>query len=108
MDRYAQRSGGSATSPPSVIDLFVQAILGKPLLQAVAADAEAAAQREQLNWLATISTRHAEELRALQAVEAEARSKREILEWAAQISTEAEAELRSVQQAAESRQYVAL
>ena len=43
------------------------------------------------------SSRHAQELRDLQAAEAEARRDRELLEWAAGISTRAEAQLRALQ-----------
>jgi len=104
MDRYAQETAASATSPPSEIDLFVQAILGRPAPQVAPRDAEATAERRQLEWLAQISDRHAEELRTLQAAEAEARRKREILEWSAQISTRAEVELRSIQQTEQRQQ----
>ena len=54
-------------------------------------------ESKQLEWLAQISTRHADELRALEAAEVQARRDREILEWAAQISTRAADKLRALQ-----------
>ena len=57
----------------------------------------ARAEREELERLAEFSSRHAEELRRLQAAEAAAGHDREILEWAARISTEAADKLRALQ-----------
>jgi hypothetical protein len=51
-----------------------------------------------LEWLASFSTRHADELRRLQSAEAEARRQRELLEWLAQISEEHERKLRRLLQ----------
>lgn len=58
--------------------------------------ANAAAQRQQVQRLTAFSSRHAEELRKLQAAEAQSRHSREILEWAAQFSTFAEEKLRAL------------
>jgi hypothetical protein len=69
--------------PPSEAWLFAQAISGKPIPRIVSPEAKARAKREELERLAQLSSRHAEELRGLQAAEAEARHDREILEWAA-------------------------
>jgi hypothetical protein len=88
---------GSDGSPPTEAWLFAQAILGKPIPGIVSPEAKARAEREELERLTGFSTRHAEELRRLQAAEAEARHDREILEWAAQISTRAEDKLRALQ-----------
>ena len=49
--------------------------------------------REQLEWLASISDRHRDELRRLQSAEAEARHQRELLAWLAQISPRHERQL---------------
>ncbi len=84
-------------SPPSEAWLFAQAILGKPIPRIVSPERKARAEREELQRLALFSTRHADELRKLEAAEAAARHDREILEWAAGISTEAEAKLRALQ-----------
>jgi hypothetical protein len=57
----------------------------------------ASAKRAELEELAQLSSRHADELRSLQFAEAEARHKRELLEFAAQISTKSAGELRALQ-----------
>ena len=88
---------GSDGSPPTEAWLFAQAILGKTVPRIVSPEAKARANREELERLAEYSSRHAEELRRLQATEAEARHDRELLEWAAQISTRAEEKLRALQ-----------
>ena len=62
-------SAGSG-SPPSEAWLFPQAILGKPVTSPSRAKAEARAEREQLEWLAQISPRHADQLRRLRSAEA--------------------------------------
>ena len=90
---------GAAGSQPSEAWLVAQQLLGKPIPNPAAAAAEARRQREQLEWLAQISTRHEAELRRLRSEEAEARRKREQLEWLAQISTRHERELRNLQRA---------
>ena len=62
------------------------------------AEAEARRERENLEWLAQFSTRHADELRSLLREEAEAKAaaiaEREQLEWMAQFSTRHADELR--------------
>ncbi|MBI3837461.1 MAG: AHH domain-containing protein [Planctomycetia bacterium] len=92
-----QPGDGSDGSPPSEAWLFAQAILGKPIPSIINPETAARAKREELERLAQFSSRHADELRRLQAAEAEARHKREILEWAAGISTRAEEKLRALQ-----------
>jgi hypothetical protein len=93
-----QPGDGSDGSPPSEAWLFSQAILGKPIPRIVSPEAKARAKREELERQAQFSSRHAEELRRLQATDAEARHDRELLEWTAQISTRAEDKLRALQQ----------
>jgi hypothetical protein len=100
-----QPCDGSDGSPPSEAWLFAQAILGKPIPRIVSPETAARAKREELERLAQFSSRHAGELRSLQAAEAQARHDRELLEWAAQISTECERKLRPLQrQEAEERE----
>lgn len=83
-------------SPPSAAWLFAQQLLGKPIPNPASAAIEARRKREQLEWLAQISSEHAIELRRLQSQDAEANRKREQLEWLATISTEHERQLRNV------------
>ena len=83
-------------SPPSETWLFAQEILGKPIPNPFAAQAEARAKRAKLEWLAEISTEHERELKNLLSAEAEARRKRKQLEWLATISTEHERKLRNI------------
>ena len=108
MDRNVRKQAapeGDGASPPSEAWLFAQALLGKPIPSASAAEAEARRQRERLEWLASISDRHALELRRLQSAETEARRDRERLEWLAQFSTEHERKLRTLlREEAESRE----
>jgi hypothetical protein len=89
-------SDGSGPSPPSEAWLFSQAIQGKPIPRIISPEAQARAKRDELEQLAQFSSRHAEELRRLQAADAEARRDRELLEWSAQISTECESKLRTL------------
>jgi len=84
-------------SAPSEAWRFAQAILDKPIPRIVSSAARVQAEREELECLAQFSSRHADELRRLQATEAEARHNRETLEWAAAISTHAEEKLRALQ-----------
>ncbi len=99
---------GASGSRPSEAWLVAQQLLGKPIPNPAAAAAEARRQREQLEWLAQISTRHEAELRRLRSEEAEARRNREQLEWLAQISTRHERELRNLRRAeADARQAAA-
>src|ERR1051325_421230 len=84
-------------SPPREAWLFAQEILGKPIPRIVGREANARAARVELERLAQFSTRHADELRKLEAAEAAARHDRQLLEWAAGISTRAEEKLRALQ-----------
>jgi len=84
---------------------FAQAILDRPLPLPTTKATPAAVDREQLEWLASFSTEHEEQLRKLDSLEAESRREREQLEWVAEISTEHEARLRNILAAeAEARQ----
>jgi len=84
--------------------LFAQEILGRPIPRPPSA-AAARRDREQLEWLASISDRHAAELSRLRGAEAEARHQRAMLEWLATISDRHAAELRRLQAAeAEARE----
>ena len=96
MDRNSRnRPGdGSDGSPPSAAWLFAQAVLGKPISRIINPEVEANAKCQQLERLARISPRHAEELSRLRGDEAEGRRQRELLEWLAKISTEHEIKLR--------------
>jgi hypothetical protein len=96
MDRNFTKNNadGPGASPPSEAWLFAQALLGKPVPSPSRERTEARASREQLEWLAQISDRHAAQLRALQSAEAEARRQREQLEWLAGISPKHESQLR--------------
>jgi hypothetical protein len=97
MDRYSNSTDLSDDSSPSEAWLFAQAILGKPIPRVVPPEVKARTRRAELQRLAPLSERHAQELRQLQAAEAEARRDRERLEWAAGISTRAEEQLRALQ-----------
>ena len=77
--------------------LFAQAILGRPIPQAIGANVKSSARREELEALAPLSARHARELRKLQNDEAKAGRDRELLEWAAQISSAAQDKLREIE-----------
>jgi hypothetical protein len=99
MDRGFRRDtapDGVGASPPSEAWLFAQALLGKPVPSPSRARTEARANREQLEWLAQISDRHAAQLRALQSAEREARRQHEQLEWLAQISDDHERKVRTL------------
>lgn len=99
MDRNHRSKSGAPSdgSPPSEAWLFAQAILGKPIPRIVSPETKARAAREELERLAQWSSRHAEELRKLEAAEAQARHDREILEWATGISARAAEKLRALQ-----------
>jgi len=73
--------------------LFAQELLGNPVPRVAPAAAEARRQRAELEWLASFSTRHEEELQRLRSAEA---ADRELLEFLADISTEYEDKLREV------------
>lgn len=76
---------------------FARDILGRDPEPPYATSAGRPPTREQLEWLAKISPRHAEELRRLKSAEATARSDRELLQWAAQISSHAEEKLNALE-----------
>ena len=76
--------------------LFAQAILGKPIPNPSALAGQAKIEREQLEWLAEISTRHQAQLPQVRAAEAQARHDRESLEWLALISDRHERQLRDL------------
>jgi hypothetical protein len=99
MNRDFRTDSGMPTddSPPSEAWLFGQAILGRPIPRIVSPQARAQAKREELTRLAEYSSRHADELRQLEAAEAQARQERESLEWAAQICDEATGKLRAIE-----------
>ena len=90
--------GTAGTNGPSDVRRFAQAILGNPVSAVSSADSEARAnrEREQLEWLARISTEHERQLRRLLINEAAVRADRERLEWAAGISTDHGRMLRSL------------
>jgi len=81
---------------PTEAWLFAQELLGNPVPRIAPAVAEARRQRAELEWLASFSTRHEEELQRLRSAEAAARADRELLEFLADISTEYEDKLRSL------------
>lgn len=101
MDRCIKTTEDAGDSPPSEAWLFAQAILGRPTPQAVRPEIKARIRRAELEKLAPLSDRHAQELRNLQAAERDARRNRELLQWAAQISTEAQEKLRAIRQVEE-------
>jgi hypothetical protein len=70
---------------------FAQAILGRPV-PSRNPEVRAREKLAQLEWLATFSPRHEEELRRLRREEAQAREKQEHLAWLASISAVSEAE----------------
>ncbi|MGD9720323.1 MAG: hypothetical protein AB7O59_07175 [Pirellulales bacterium] len=96
MDGYTESTNVASDCPPSEAWLFAQAVLGRPIPRIASPEAKAEAGRAELKRLAEFSSRHAQELRDLQAAEAEGRRDRELLEWAAQISTLAEDKLRAL------------
>lgn len=101
MDRNSAQNATqqSVPSTPTRAWYFAQAILGNPIPHLPAAESEARAKRERLEWLATFSSEHASQLRRLLSDEAEARRQREQLEWLAKISPVHESELRRLQAA---------
>ncbi len=94
-----ERSDCRDAGPPSDGWLFAQKILETPAPRITSPEAAARSHREKLKQLARFSSRHADELRRLEAADAVARRERESLEWAARISTEAEVKLRALQRA---------
>jgi hypothetical protein len=75
---------------------FTAEILGKPVPTTSATAQSSRERRAQLEWLALVSPKHADELRKLKSAEDKARRDRELLVWAAGISHEAESKLRKV------------
>lgn len=96
MDRHFRTRAveGNRASPQSASWLFAQALLGKPVPSPSRERSEARIKREQLEWLAQISTEHERALRRLQIAEADAGRERERLEWLASISTRHERQFR--------------
>jgi hypothetical protein len=76
-DPTTQWAGGS---PPSEAWLVGQALLGKPIPNPFRAEAEARAERKNLEWLAQLLPKYEDELRKLEFAEAEARRERKMLE----------------------------
>jgi hypothetical protein len=104
MDRYGSSVRPASGSTPSEAWYFAEALLGKPVSHPAAAARDAGVDREQLEWLAQISTRHEAQLRKLQSDEAEAQRQRKQLEWLASISEEHQRKLRMLlQEEAEAR-----
>jgi hypothetical protein len=98
MQRHLREvSGDVAKDLPRNEASLSQAHLSTPTSSAHSPEAKADAKRQQLHRLAAYSSRHAEELRNLQAAQAQASQRRELLEWTAQISTRAEEKLRALQ-----------
>src|SRR5262245_30423188 len=99
MQRNSREVSGEGTNglPRNEAWSFSQALSSTPISLTLGPEAKVLAKRQQLRRLAAFSSRHAEELRDLQAAEAQSRRHREILEWAAQISTRAEVKLRALQ-----------
>ncbi len=89
-NRCAGAEGGSATS--SSTREFAQALLGKVVPSAAGTQDHARHKREQLEWLAAISTEHERRLRRLVQEESDARARHERLEWLSTISTVHEAD----------------
>jgi hypothetical protein len=87
---------GAGGSPPSEAWLVGQALLGKPIPNPYRANDEARAERKNLEWLARILPRLADELRKPKYAEAEARHERKMLEWMARFSTRHADELRTL------------
>lgn len=77
--------------------LFARDILGRDSEPQYSKSVGVSPSREQLEWLAAISPRHAEELTRLRSAEAAARHDRELLQWAAQISSHAEDKRRALE-----------
>jgi hypothetical protein len=92
-----QPGDGSDGRAPTEAWRFAQAVLGKPIPRIVRPEVKARAERQELEQLARLLPRYAEELRRLQAAEAKAWHDRELLEWAARISTKCADELRALQ-----------
>jgi hypothetical protein len=78
---------------PSDAWLFAQALLGKTVPSALSAAADERAKREQLAWLAKISSEHESQLRRSVSEQSNATAERERLEWLAKISARHESQL---------------
>ena len=89
MDRLLHRTRKTRAldSPTSAeARLFAQTLLGKRLPDPTVAMQRASAERERLEWLASISERHAKQLRVLELTEADTGRDHARLEWLAQFS----------------------
>lgn len=91
------RGEGTSGLPRNEARSLPPALSSTPVSSTLSPATQAVAKRQQLQGLAEFSSRHAEELRKLQAAQAQSRHCRELLEWAAQISTRAEEKLRALQ-----------
>jgi hypothetical protein len=84
---------GDGTSTPSESWLFAQALLGRAAPSASSAAADERAKREQLAWLAKISSEHESQLRRSLKEISDATAERAQLEWLAEISPRHESQL---------------
>jgi hypothetical protein len=89
-----ETAGGTCASPASDAWLFAQALLGKAAPSASSAAADERAKREQLTWLANISSEHESQLRRSLSEESDATADRAQLQWLAEISPSHESQLR--------------
>jgi hypothetical protein len=107
---FRGRIGEGQNKPSSEeVRRFAYELLGKPMPSESRAGTEARAEREHLQWLASIAPAHESRLRELSRAATDARAKREQLEWLAQISTRHESELRQVlKEEAEARERLGL
>lgn len=96
MDHLKRSTDVSRHPSMDEVRRFAAAILGKPVPATSATAQSSREQRAQLEWLALISPKHADELRKLKSAEDKARRDRELLVWAAGISHEAESKLRKL------------
>ncbi len=94
--RFRQETVDDTDVSPIEVWLFAQALLGKRVSSDRVQADNAQADRELLECLAGISTRHEGQLHDLLRKEAEARAQREQLEWLAGISTRHDSELREL------------
>ncbi|MGD9722977.1 MAG: hypothetical protein AB7O59_21390 [Pirellulales bacterium] len=85
--------------PPDEAWVFAQTLLGRPIPSPSAVRAEARAKRAQLAWLASISTRHEQQLHDELSRRSAAIEDRERLEWLASFSPRHERALRRLQAA---------
>jgi hypothetical protein len=86
----------TAPSVPSEAWLFAQALLGRGTPSVTRDQVKARIDREQLEWLASISSEHESRLRSEMSQEANRAAERRQLEWLAAISTRHEEQLSRV------------